>query len=368
MKRFLSLTLAFLLLTASFNVFAKDISTELEKTINYYEENFDELYYEGALAMALAGNKTDDSLFAELDAITADSTVGDIAKNILAAKATDKTLSELFGSDIAALLTTMQQEDGSFGWGMFDTYIAMLALDSTDTAYNKAKAVESILAEQDASGAFGYFDWEEPFDFIADIDTTAMMVFALSSYKSTQTDAAVKKAIDYIMSEQDTITGGFISIWTGADNVSTAAYAILSLISAGEDINDAKYASLIANLLSFQNTDGSFTKDKENEKDEFDAFSTAQALLALVSIDAKMTPYQQLNKEKSFVFSTDIADDEDDVDDAEEIVTVEVTTTANNTTMNTSESPETGDSMNTFLLMTLLLLSASIILKKQWQK
>lgn len=162
---------------------------------------------------------------------------------------------------------------------------ALIALDSgdypqPDDALNtREKIIEEILKKQLSDGGFAMSGTK------ADPDVTAMALQALAPYYYKEgyekVTEAMGKAVD-CLSEIQLQSGGYSS-W-GVENSESASQVVIALCSLGispEDRGFTKDNSLLAELLSYQLSDGGFAHVKGDEKGA--DIASRQALLALTA-------------------------------------------------------------------------------------
>ena len=119
-----------------------------------------------------------------------------------------------------------------------------------------------------------------------DADLTGMALQALAKYQSDpDVKAATEKAISFLSKLQDR-EGGYSSSFSGGSSaIESAVQVVVALCELGIPVDDARFIkngnSLIDNVLSFRNTDGSFKHDTDDAGNN--QMSTEQALYALVA-------------------------------------------------------------------------------------
>ncbi len=316
MKKFVLVFMAVLLI---FNITASatetlNVTDEVSATENYYLNNRLEISgYEEALALAQLGYKIDGEEFslnkedAGLVAADIDNTdgseIGLMSKFILVALSSGKNPSTYVeGKDLVAMLIAKQGVDGDFGGSIYSHFIAMLALDAAKADYNKTKATEWLISQQDADGGFGYWGY-------SDTDSTAMMLWALAGHRDVAgTEDVINGALSYIKTQQ-AANGGFLGWvqdgggnWVQEESASTDSVVITALVDLGKDPFSLEYKGLANRLLAFKNTNGSY-RISINGEQTFDGFSTAQTFFALVSMKNGRSPFKMLSS-TNFAFST----------------------------------------------------------------
>ena len=118
---------------------------------------------------------------------------------------------------------------------------------------------------------------------VSDPDITGMALQALSRYQDYPSVVrATNKAVTYLSELQDT-SGGYSS-W-GTANVESAVQVLVAITSLGISVDDARFVkngnSLVDNIMSFRNTDGSFKHTSDGSGNS--QMSTEQAFYALVA-------------------------------------------------------------------------------------
>jgi translation initiation factor 1 (eIF-1/SUI1) len=162
--------------------------------------------------------------------------------------------------------------------GLNGVFYSLIALDSGEyevpehAKWTRGKLINYLLERQNED-----FGWSWDGSSKSDIDTTAMVLTALSPYKEQE---EVKKAIDVAV---EYLSSQYLA--GKIDNSSTAAQVVIGLSAIGIDANDKSLftkngMSLIAYLLTFQNNDGGFDWQGGNISD---VFSTGQGIQGIVS-------------------------------------------------------------------------------------
>ncbi len=180
-------------------------------------------------------------------------------------------------------LINKQQEDGSFEGSLNNTVWAIIALDKAGGVYDAEKAVEYLLSEQDTSGGFGFWGGSEP-------DDTGMALQALSNHREKEgVNEAVYDSLDYLANIQ-LASAGFAS-W-GTENANSIATVISGLTAVNEDLTDAGWVkggkTMVDALLTFKLDDDSFYYAITDWSPEAvtDDMATRQALKALADLVA----------------------------------------------------------------------------------
>ena len=118
---------------------------------------------------------------------------------------------------------------------------------------------------------------------VSDPNLTGMALQALANYQDYPAVArAINKALDFLSSNQD-VDGGYSS-WGNA-NVESTAQVLVAITTLGISVDDARFVkngnSLVDNILSFRNSDGSFKHTADGSGNS--QMSTEQAFYALVA-------------------------------------------------------------------------------------
>ena len=215
------------------------------------------------------------------------------AGNIFGILASGRNPYDYMGVDHVKKLVDSQNEDGKFIIGPYDDHPAtmsyvLLALDAVDADYNKTKAINLLLSNQDENG------------MIFDVDTTAMVLSGLSNHTDLKgVIEAIDKGFEYIKSQQQD-NGGFIA-W-GSDNPYTEATVINALLA-----NDRNVFSLEWSLNGKTIVDALMKYKKGNHFEYTSDYGTEinsvseQVYIALSGIMKKQLAYNALtiNKEEA---------------------------------------------------------------------
>lgn len=139
------------------------------------------------------------------------------------------------------------------------------------------RCIGNILGQQSTSGGWGLSP-ETP-----TVDITAMVLQAMAPYsQDSDVKEAMDKTLDYLRSAQQP-SGGFLSY--GVENCESVAQVIIALASLGMDYKaemSGEFGSLVDVMLSYRLETGSFAHVQGGQ---FNMTATAQAVLALVSMD-----------------------------------------------------------------------------------
>ncbi|RLE42326.1 hypothetical protein DRJ48_03730, partial [Candidatus Woesearchaeota archaeon] len=138
-----------------------------------------------------------------------------------------------------------------------DDFWALLALCAAGEC-NSQEAIDAktfIVEHQNSDGG-----WSWSVGGSSDVDDTSAAIMALISAGEDLSSTVIIEGLAYIKSQQDE-NGGFLS-W-GETNSDTDAWAIDAIVAGNQDPTDVEWQSALGkspvdDLLSFQNTDGSF--------------------------------------------------------------------------------------------------------------
>lgn len=173
-------------------------------------------------------------------------------------------------TDVAGynLLTPLSDFDKTIWQGINGPIWALIALDSgsydmpinteATTQATRQMYIDEILRRQLNDGGWNLTD--EGGDGRADPDITGMALQALAKYQAqASVNAATDKALTCLSKMQDS-DGGFAS-W-GTANSESVVQVIVALCELGIDLNDSRFVkngnSLLDNLMTYRNNDGSF--------------------------------------------------------------------------------------------------------------
>ncbi|MCL1807070.1 MAG: DUF4430 domain-containing protein [Oscillospiraceae bacterium] len=162
---------------------------------------------------------------------------------------------------------------------------ALLALDSLGYPNNRREDyIAAILSVQLAGGGWNLTaNAEEE----ADPDVTGAVLQALAKYQhQLGVEEAIEKALE-CLSKQQNPNGGFSS-W-GNENVLSSVQVLVALCELGLPADDPRFVKdgvmLIGNILSYQNTDGSFNQTYGSGSNQM---ATEQAFYGLVAAQRVM--------------------------------------------------------------------------------
>lgn len=210
------------------------------------------------------------------------------ARAVLALAALGKDAHDVGGYNLLEPLTDYKMVTRQ---GLNGAIFALLALDIYDAAEFDDLLFEEgseenltlldyylqyILTRVHTDGGFGLGD-------ISDPDVTAMALCELSKYREDElVTVFIQNALDYLSAVQED-SGGFVS--EGVSNFESVAQVVIALCQLGIDpAADSRFIKngnhLIDVLLSYQNSDGSFSHTLGGESD---LMATEQGLLALTA-------------------------------------------------------------------------------------
>ncbi|MBB6631654.1 prenyltransferase/squalene oxidase repeat-containing protein [Clostridium algidicarnis] len=348
----------------------EDILIDLAK----YYENTD--VYSFRQALALRSISKDINLKNKIEVFEVDN-IGDAINNIISIIAIGENPKNYEGKNYVKMLKDSQNKNGAFvildgdeDWPTLQAF-AIIALDMSKADYDKEKAVNYLLSKS-KDGSYG------------DVDTTAMVITALSKHKDIKgVEEIIKSSIEYINSKQ-LESAGFESY--GNENPYTLSAVIQALIANKENIFSNKWVkngnTLLDALLTFKTGDHFEFKSKWGTDSKM---STEQAALALIDIYNNKSVYESItligNEEEAVVEKTEDTDLKGDSDAKEEIKDADSTITNTNedklnkdkdiesqSKTNKKELVKTGSVIGFEALIAismLLIISGIIVLKKQ---
>jgi hypothetical protein len=222
------------------------------------------------------------------------------ARAVLALAALGKDAHDVGGYNLLQPLTDYKMVTRQ---GLNGAIFALLALDVYDAAEFDELLFEEgseanlslldyyfqyILTRVHADGGFGLGDKSDP-------DVTAMALCELSKYREDElVKGFIQNALGYLSAVQKE-DGGFVS--EGVSNFESVAQVVIALCQLGIDpAADSRFIKngnhLIDVLLSYQNSDGSFSHTLDGESD---LMATEQGMLA-------MTAYVRLREGKTGLY------------------------------------------------------------------
>lgn len=275
MKRFLAYVMVFIFVFLSFSAVALDINTNIESTVNFYEDNFKIIKnWDEVISLKTSKKKTNLELLpmttSECNFEDINSLIGFIISNVACKNTSKKAFG---GIDMAKKLSDFQKNDGSFGDTLYSHFYAMIALDMYGQSYDRESAYQYIVSNQLENGSFS-FD-----DKTGDIDLTSLAIIAMSDrvMKKPEIMDCVNKAITFL-NEKQLDNGGFMNM--GNDNANSLALVISALSSVSVDLKDSRWKNILDSTERFKNSDGSY-RYLESDKKEYNHLATSQMLMAL---------------------------------------------------------------------------------------
>lgn len=275
MKKLLAFIMVFIFMFSSFCAVALDINSNVESTVNFYEENFENIKnWDEIIALKTVKKKTDLEFLpmttSECNFEDINSLIGFIISNVACKNTSTK---DFGGIDMAKKLSDFQKNDGSFGDSLYSHFYTMIALDMYGQSYDREAAFEYIVANQLEDGSFS-FDGKT-----GDVDLTSLGIIAMSDrvMKKPKIMECVNKAITFL-NESQLDNGGFMNM--GNDNANSLAMVISALSSVSVDLKDERWKNILDSTERFKNSDGSY-RYLESDKEEYNHLATSQMLMAL---------------------------------------------------------------------------------------
>ncbi len=181
------------------------------------------------------------------------------------------------GRDYVQILKSFIHSDGDIGKENYiwdDAWVIMALAACNESRSNEVKgSIEHLAHIQTAKGGWAWNGAAKD----EDADTSSIVLCALLSGGEDCDSDAVKRGLEYLLSEQNA-DGGFSSM---GSNAATDAWAIMAIEAAGQNPEEwmAGTADPIQHLLSLQQEDGSVWWKSDSEGMSFEY--TANAILAL---------------------------------------------------------------------------------------
>lgn len=208
-----------------------------------------------------------------------------IAHVIIALTVAGENPKKFAGVDWVALLKgSSEKATGWFGTEEIDHMWALLALETAGEPV-PTNSVLWLKEQQEDNGGFAV---DKKIDGLgSDTNSTALAVQALIGAGESKTSPAIKKAIDFLKTQQNK-DGGFPYVTpspygTDSDSSSTA-WVLQALVAAGQDIESKAWVKAAVTpmgfLMSLQNADGGFMYQKTVQ--DSNLLSTCQAIPALM--------------------------------------------------------------------------------------
>ncbi len=144
--------------------------------------------------------------------------------------------------------------------------------------FTRQQLVDKIISMQNEQGGWG-------FGISTDVDTTAMVLIAISNYTNNEkVKVSIDKAVE-VLSKAQNENGGFKSQWSGESSESSSQ-TIIGLCANGTDPTSDKFTkngkNLMDFLLGYKTEDGGFAHNKDDMKIN-NGMATSQGFQALVA-------------------------------------------------------------------------------------
>jgi hypothetical protein len=236
-------------------------------------------------------------------------TTTDYSRMILAIAAAEEDPTTFGSTNFLSLLqgayTSNQIGDTSLLNDDFWGVMALVAAGDPSSANIIQDSVTFILANQNTDGGWSWGVGQD-----SDVDDTAAAIMALIAAGESASSTAITNGIAYIKNTQ-MANGGFES-W-GSTNSGTDSWGICGIAAVGEDPTGAGWKSTgdkdpVDDLLTFQNTDGSF--------DWTEATPSNMALMTSYAINALLGepwPVAILEPEPGVVVAVRVEGEEDTI-------------------------------------------------------
>lgn len=220
------------------------------------------------------------------DQATTSSAVTLYAKNIMGLIAAGQDPTYFQGHDLLQEISArVEKGDNTVtgeAWGM-------IALSAAGADFNRESATKFIEASQNLDGGYG---WTQ--GTTSDIDTTAMVVYALNMCGKDNKDTSLKKSLVYLGKALK-----YMENDKTRENVESLGQTLMALVSCGENLDSYKINrnSLVNEIISFRTLDGGFKHLQNGSSNEL---STVQSLTALEFYRNNKNLYKSLkNNEKN---------------------------------------------------------------------
>lgn len=206
------------------------------------------------------------------------------------------------GYNLIQRVKNSQMESGKFGdiisgegenlinahiWGILSLYVA------GEPIPNRHRALSWLVNNQKKDGGFSV----EVSLQNSDVDMTGMALMALAALDLEADHPAVKKALNYLKSQQQ--DNGDFSPWnsSGPESIAQVIHGLimLGLDPAGPEWRH-KDGSLVSALLRYRRADGSFSRQPGGK---MDFISTYQALIALGDLNRGVSIYTLLHRKNA---------------------------------------------------------------------
>ena len=200
-----------------------------------------------------------------------------------------------------------EQTIGKLGIMSYAYGLIMIDCANIDTSYRE-KCIDEILNLKLSGGG-----WNLTGKY-ADIDTTAMVITALSPYykKSEEVTSAIDKSLE-ILSKKQQNDGGYSSY--GVPNCESSCQVLVALCSLGIDPKtDKRFIkngnSVLYSILSYRLSDGSFSHSASQSSNEIATVQALYSLVALYRFENNDLPLFRLSN-KSFAFGSNSKNEAD---------------------------------------------------------
>jgi len=277
-----ALLLIFSLNIPAFGADSVSLEDSLNEIVSYYENNITDLNDWEVIGLANAG--VDLSVYTwqlpDWNLDSANASVGDYAKAILAIKAIRQDPTDVNGRDLCQELASKQDPgDGHFGDWFTEHIWSVKALDESGSNYNVTQAIDYIISSKKSDGGYAVSG------DVADPDTTGFTLIALANHTEINgVSEAITGAKNCVHSLQ-LDTGGFSS--TIAESAESDSAVIRGLLACGfnEIITREDWTrndnTMIDALYAFQLEDKSFAHELAGESNRM---ATYQSLLAITDL------------------------------------------------------------------------------------
>jgi hypothetical protein len=326
-KRFITLVVLLSFLLPAFSVAGAQSSNDLDRAVSWLT---DQQQADGGFSNGLAPESdigtTSDAIFAlaftgedpslvrnqgksPIDFLEEHVQSGEVlstgvaAKIVLALNVAGLNPRSFAGQDLVETVQNgYEASTGLFGFGPFDSGLAILALVAVDADLPEG-AVEGLLSTRQEDGSFSFS--AEPGQVTGDSNTTALAVQALVSVGA---ENEIKPSLDYFQATQNE-DGGWAyqkpSEFGEETDTNSTALVIQALDAAGESL--VEWRDPLSTLASLQREDGAFGYSATFP--DANILATVQAIPALVggSYAESITPsYSQEKPFSSIVIGTSI--------------------------------------------------------------
>ncbi len=226
----------------------------------------------------------------------------DYHRTIVGAVAAGRNPRSFGGSNLIQKVKESQLQNGKFGdiisgegenlvnahiWGILSLYVAGEPIPNNFRAFNW------LVNNQKGDGGFSV----EATLRNSDVDMTGMALMAFAALGRKPDHPAVKRALDYLKSQQQ--DNGDFSPWvsSGPESIAQAIHGLvmLGIDPAGPEWT-RKNGNLVSALLRYRRADGSFSRRPGGESD---FISTYQALAALGDVKRGVSIYTLLHRKNA---------------------------------------------------------------------